>query len=378
MNALILQFKKVTPLCFVFIAIGCFALVPNAQADLPPPDGDYPGENTAEGQSALFSLTTGTSNTAVGFFSLHDNTTGSFNTAIGARALISNINGEENTALGRSALRDNTDGGRNTAIGVGSLAENTSGSFNTAVGRSALKNNTTANDNAALGFNALGLNSIGTSNTALGKNALALNANGNSNTGVGFRAGNAVTTASNVICIGANVFGDNLDNSCYIGSIFGQTSPGGTAVFVNSNGKLGTAPSSRRFKEEIKPMDKASEALFSLKPVSFHYKKEIDPAGTPQFGLVAEEVEKVNPDLVVRDKDGKTYSVRYEQVNAMLLNEFLKEHQAFLDERNKVQQLEANAARQQKQIEALAAGLQKVSVAIETSKAAPHVVANRN
>jgi Chaperone of endosialidase len=139
---------------------------------------------------------------------------------------------------------------------------------------------------------------------------------------LGFGAGGNITTASNVICIAA--LGNNVDDSCFIGNIFGATSSGETAVFINSNGRLGTATSSRRFKEEIKPMERASEALLALKPVTFRYKKGIDPQGIPQFGLVAEEVEAVNPDLVVRDKEGKPYSARYEQINAMLLNEFSK------------------------------------------------------
>jgi hypothetical protein len=209
----------------------------------------------------------------------------------------------------------------------------------------ALSSNTTANNNTAIGEDALNSNTTGSGNTVVGRNS-----------------GFAVTTANNVICIGASVAGANVNDSCYIGSIFGQTSSDGTAVFINSNGKLGTTTSSRRFKEDIKAMDKASEALFSLKPVSFHYKKEIDPASTSQLGLVAEEVEKVNPDLVVRDKGGEAYSVRYDQVNAMLLNEFLKEHR-------KVEQLE-------KQVEVLAAGLQRVSAQLETSKAAPQTVLN--
>jgi hypothetical protein len=194
---------------------------------------------------------------------------------------------------------------------------------------------------------------------------------------VGYAAGLDVTTADNVICIGANVAGANVSNSCYINNIFNATSSGGTAVLVNSDGRLGTTTSSRRFKEEIKPMSKASEAILALKPVTFRYKKEIDPAGTSQFGLVAEEVEEVNPDLVVRDKQGKPYSVRYEQVNAMLLNEFLKEHRT-------VREQGATIARQEKQIEALAAGLQKVSAqlaavspsrgGLEASKAATYTV----
>ena len=135
-----------------------------------------------------------------------------------------------------------------------------------------------------------------------------------------------VTTASNVICIGAGVQGENMSNGCFIGQIFGNSSTNGSGVYVNAAGKLGTIVSSERFKKEIKPMEQASEVLFGLTPVTFRYKREIDPAGTSQFGLVAEDVEKVNPDLIVRDKEGKPYSVRYEQVNAMLLTEFLKEH----------------------------------------------------
>ena len=160
-----------------------------------------------------------------------------------------------------------------------------------------------------------------------------------------------------------------MDASCFIGQIFSRTSPGGTAVFINASGKLGTVTSSRRFKEQIKPMERASEALYSLKPVTFHYKKEIDATGTSQFGLVAEEVEKVNRDLVVRDKQGKPYSVRYDQVNAMLLNEFLKEH-------HQVQDLKVTVAEQQKQIDALTAGLQKVSAQLEVSKPAPQTGLN--
>jgi hypothetical protein len=151
-------------------------------------------------------------------------------------------------------------------------------------------------------------------------------------------------------------------NSCYIASIFNQTSASGTQVFINSNNKLGTSTSSKRFKEEIKPMNNASEALFSLKPVSFRYKQDIDPDRKGQLGLIAEDVEKVNPDLIVRDKEGKPYSVRYDQVNAMLLNEFLKEHR-------KVEQLE-------KQIEVLTAGLHKVSAQLEVTKHAPQTVLN--
>jgi trimeric autotransporter adhesin len=415
--------KTDTPPLLITFALVCFALVQNAQAVLPPPDGgygppDYGAGNTAEGQEALLSLTTGTYNTADGYLSLRSNTTGNFNTAIGAgtllfntadqntatgaAALLSNTTGNLNTANGEAALFSNTTGSQNTAIGVSALQSNTTGSLNTASGVSALQSNTTGvnntadggealfsntagTSNTAAGFRALQNNTIGADNTALGRAALLQNTTGvtntaigrsslfnnttgSTNTALGFNSGVSVTTASNVICIGANIGGANVSNSCYVGSIFGQTSSAGTAVFINSDGKLGTATSSKRFKEDIKPMDKTSEVLFSLKPVSFRYKNAIDPATTSQLGLVAEDVEKVNPDLVVRDKEGNPYSVRYDQVNAMLLNEFLKAHQ-------KMEEQGATIAKQQKQIEALAAGLQRVSAQLEASKSRPQVVA---
>jgi Chaperone of endosialidase len=339
MNPLLQCKPTILPL-FIAGVLACFGLLPNAVAVVPPPDGGYPGFNTAEGQNALFSLTTGTHNTAIGWRSLFLNSTGSFNTGLGAGALVLNT-GEANTAVGAAALLLNTTGFENTANGAFALLNNTGGG-NTANGVRALFTNTTGGTNTAIGVNAL-VNNTGSGNIALG-----------------FGAGLSVTTANNVICIGDG--GANVNNSCYIGQIFGATSSGGIAVFINSDGKLGTATSSKRFKEGICPMDNASEALFALQPVAFHYKKEIDPAGMRQFGLVAEDVEKINPDLVVRDKEGKPHSVRYDQVNAMLLNEFLKARH----------QIDA----QQKQIDALTAGLQRVSAQLELSKAAPQTVLN--
>jgi hypothetical protein len=258
----------------------------------------------------------------------------------------------------------NTTGERNTAIGDSALYLNTEGSRNTAIGNPALLNNTTGTDNTAVGASALEHNTTGFRNTVLGADA-----------------GTFISTANNVICIGTH--GNNQSNSCYIGNIFGETTSAGTAVFINSDGKLGTTTSSRRFKDEIKPMDKASEELYALKPVAFRYKKEIDPAGTSQFGLVAEEVEKVNPDLVVRDKEGKTYSVRYDQINAMLLNEFLKEHRKVEQQDRKIQEQEATIAELKSGMKTLAATvneqaaqLQKVSARIELSKSAPRTVVN--
>jgi len=178
--------------------------------------------------------------------------------------------------------------------------------------------------------------------------------------------------------------------AAYINGIYGQTVAAGVGVIIGSNGQLGTVTSSARFKEAIKPMDKASEAILALQPVTFRYKRELDPDGIPQFGLVAEQVEKVNPNLVVRDQDGKINTVRYDAVNAMLLNEFLKEHRNVAEQQAKVAEQQstiaelkavlakqqATNAQQQKQIEALTAGLQKVSAAVELNKPALTQVAD--
>jgi hypothetical protein len=276
-----------------------------------------------------------------------------------------------NAAFGSHALYHNSGGGNyNSAFGTFALESNTSGDFNTATGFQALADNTIGVENTATGANALLDNTVGGFNTASGAGALERNT-GSYNTGLGFSAGQNLTTGTNNVDI-ANfgVAGESnairigrplIHRSAYIAGIYG-VGVTGTAVVVNSVGHLGVAPSSERFKDEIKPMDKASEAILALKPVTFRYKKEFDADGIPQFGLVAEDVAKVNPDLVVRDKEGKPYTVRFDQVNAMLLNEFLKEHR-------EVQELK-------KQVEALTAGLQKVSAQLEASKPAPQVVNN--
>jgi len=337
--------------------------------------------NTANGVFSLATNTVGGDNTATGAFALQSNTTGAFNTAVGVDALFLNTTGSSNTVAGVDALFHNTTGGNNCAFGSGALASNTNAGGNTAVGYQVLLSNTTGVQNTAIGVNALSSNTTGQnntaagdfalqsntgdSNTAVGGQALQNNTTGGNNIALGFAAGLSVTTATNVICIGSQ--GQNVSGACYIGNVFGATSSGGTAVFINADGQLGTATSSLRFKEQIKPMEQASEALFALKPVAFRYKKEIDPAGKSQLGLVAEDVEKVNPDLIVRDKQGRPYSVRYDQVNAMLLNEFLKEHRAFLEEQSKVEELE-------KQVELLTAGLQEVSAQLTLNKTAPQTV----
>jgi hypothetical protein len=297
-----------------------------------------------------------------------------------------------NTFLGMDAL-SHTTGNDNTAIGDQALTSNTTGALNTATGSTALLSNTTGYDNTASGFNALYRNTSGYNNTAIGIYALTLNTIGHDNIALGVFAGSNLTTGSNNIHIGhSGVVGESntihigkggVQTKTVIAGIRGTAISGGIAVFIDSNGRLGTTTSSARFKQQITPMDTTSEAVLALKPVTFRYKHELDPDGIPQFGLVAEEVEKVNPDLVAHDEQGKPYTVRYEAVNAMLLNEFLKEHR-------KVERLESTVAKQQmtaakqeatiaqleNQIGALTAGLQKVTAQIELSKAAPRTVNN--
>ncbi len=342
-------FRTKSALILTALALGIFPLVRKSQAVNPPPDGGYAGGNTAEGQNALLNLTSGTFNTAVGFFSLKNNTQGQFNTAVGAATLFTNT-ADKNTGTGAGALLSNTIGIENTAAGSFALLNNSTGAQNAAFGANALINSTTGGGNTAIGFNALPNNTTGITNTA-----------------VGFNAGFGITTADNVIVIGTNVAGQNVDHSCFIGEIFGATSSNGTQVFINSDGRLGTITSSRRFKQTIEPMDNASEVLFLLKPIRFRYKKQIDPTETSQFGLVAEDVEKVNPDLVVRDKEGKPYSVRYDQVNAMLLNEFLKEHRKNEEQEKTIVELKSGMTALAATVKKQASQIQKVSAQLATA-----------
>jgi len=412
-----INFKKSigrSPLRLAFLliplALGCFALSQTVRAVSPAPDGGYPGGNTAEGTQALQSLTTGIWNTANGYQTLFHDTTGSSNTATGLQALFGNTMGGSNIATGAQALFTNSTGANNIATGFQALYLNQSGSdniangyralfhntdaFNTATGSQALFSNTSGDSNNATGFHALFKNTTGVWNEAYGFDALSSNVTGRENTAIGDTAGNSITGSFN-INIGSAVTGGAGENSttriglatavgstpaqtaCFIGGISGVTLASGVPVVVATNGQLGiAATSSARFKDEIKPMDKASEVILALKPVTFHYKKGIDPKGIPQFGLVAEEVEKVNPNLVTHDAKGEIYTVRYEAVNAMLLNEFLKEH-------SKVEKLEVTAAQQQKEIKVLTAALkeqaaqiQKVSAELEGRKPVPQLVVN--
>jgi hypothetical protein len=447
--------KTSIPSVLITFLLVCFGLSSGAQAVVPPPDGGYPGGNTAEGTSALGNLTTGVWNTALGYQALinlttgnqntatgfqallnnrtgslsvangaqalYSNTTGSFNTAIGFRALYSNTTGSDNAGNGFEVLSSNTAGTDNTATGYRALHNNTTGGFNTANGSQALFNNTSGDSNTADGGQALFKNTTGGGNTAFGALALQLNTTGDSNTAIGNGAGFRNSTGMSNTAIGASTLSQNYTGSSnvavgffaggkikgsnnidigalgvqgesdtirlgrfgthtrtFIAGISGSTVPAGVPVIIDFNGHLGTTNSSARYKEAIRPMDKASEAILALQPVTFRYKHELDPDGIPQFGLVAEQVEKIDPDLVARDDKGKPYTVRYEAVNAMLLNEFLKEHRKVEEQGATIAQLkqdfQSKLAEQQKQIQALTAGLQKVSAQPEASGSPPQTV----
>jgi len=342
-------------------AVGYLALCNNQEG----------GSNTAVGGKALYT-NTGSYNTATGYGTLYLNSSGSQNTADGFKALLTNSTGGGNTAEGYEALYSNTIGNVNTAIGLAALQENTWGAANTATGVSALQENQTGGYNTANGYASLFENQSGSQNTAMGMYALFYST-GNYNIGIGYQAGSNIKGGSNNIDIGnLGTAGDadtirigcveasdlcsgteGTQTATYIAGIYGETAASGIEVYVDSSGQLGTKSSSARFKEAIKPMDRASEAILALKPVTFHYKNELDPRGIPQFGLVAEQVEKVNPDLVTRDQKGRVYSVRYEAVNAMLLNEFLKEHQ-------RVQEL-------QRRLDAMAAQMKEIRASLDTN-----------
>ena len=306
----------------------------------------------------------GSNNTATGVQALFNNTTGIWNTAIGADALFSNSN-------------SNTTATANTATGVFALYSNDAGYSNIASGEQTLYNNTTGTGNTAIGDRALGFNTTGISNTASGIRALYNLSSGSGNLAVGAFAGIALTDGDNNIYVGSDAGAATESNTIrigtqgtpdrylYIADIRGTSITGGVAVGVSSSGQLGVMPSSARYKEAIQPMDKASEAILALKPVTFRYKKEIDPERTPEFGLIAEDVEKVNPALVARDAQGKVYTVRYDAVNAMLLNEFLKAHRKMQEQEATIAQLKSTGREQQNEIAVLKAELKEQRALIQ-------------
>ena len=427
----------------VAIALCSLALSPPLKAQCPSACGA--GGNTAVGDNALDSLTTGINNTAVGKDALTADTTGQYNVAVGSGALATNTTGNFNmaigtealnqsnanfnlaigfrvafqnttgrhlTGIGAAAMRNNTTGEFNTAIGAAAFFNNTTSEFNLAVGDSALTafNGTTATDgaNTALGSLALSALTSGQENVAVGRRALEFATSGSNNVVIGWRAGDGLTTGddntfigdqagrnettvSNVLCIQSpgDTTAPTAANRTFIGNIRGAFCGNGDGipVIVDSDGQLGTAnASSRRFKKDIQPLDQASEAILKLKPVTFHYKNlDTKKAGeTPQFGLIAEEVAEVNPDLIMRDQDGKVTYVRYDAVDVMLLNEFLKEHKKVEEQQAGMADLKSTVALQQKEMQVLtaqlkeqAAQIQKVSAQLEASKPAPKVVANK-
>jgi uncharacterized coiled-coil protein SlyX len=372
------QSKNATMLpVLIALTLACFGFSPQARATC------QEGCNTS------------TAATFVGEDALVNNS-GTSNTAIGNLALTSNTGGAANTAVGSVALLSNTEGGSNTAIGVWALRNNTTGNFNTATGQNALLENTIGFDDAANGYNALDANTTGNFNTAIGAGALGGNTIGSNNTALGLSAGNQITTGSDNIDIGnTGVAGESgiirigtagTQTATFIAGIRETPLAQGVAmaVGITADGQLGVRASSERFKEAIKPMDKASEAILSLRPVTFRYKKQLDPKATPQFGLVAEEVEKVNPALVARDEQGEPYSVRYEAVNAMLLNEFLKEHRKVEEQSSqiakqdcRVQKLEATVVQLQSALKEQAAQIRKVSDQLSATEPAARLVTNQ-
>jgi hypothetical protein len=314
-------------------------------------------DNTASGYQALYSNTTGQYNTASGAWALYYNTTGGSNAASGAWALYNNITGVSNAASGNQALYSNTTGSYNTASGDSTLFYNTTGGNNTACGASALMRNTTGGNNTACGGGALVFNTTGQYNTATGVGALESATTGSNNTAVGYLAGFNVTTGSNNIDIGNQ--GTSSDNgairigtagtqtSAFMAGIYGVKTSTNNAVpvLIDSNGNLGTVSSSRRYKEDIQDMGDASSGLMRLRPVTFRYKKPFADGSQPmQYGLIAEEVAEVYPDLVARSADGQIETVKYQLLDPMLLNEVQRQQTEIRELQERLSKMEAALA----------------------------------
>jgi Chaperone of endosialidase len=391
--------SSIQPKSTVTTVLCCFVLCSTLRAVSPPPDGGYSGANTAEGTDALFHLSTGVWNSAFGFRALYKNATGIRNTAVGYQALYNTngsfgTHGRDNVAVGADALFSNTTGNSNIAIGFYALYDNSTGSNNIAIGNGALQHNFNGSGNTVVGdsFSST-LDSV-----SVGRAPAIHCPQGFYYPGVHYASINAQTNVDvgqylpeDPFCgipdLTTDTIHINAKTAVYVRAVYGNPITG-SPVNIDSNGQLGVAASSKRFKTDIKSMDLASEAILALRPVTFRYKEGIDPNRAAQFGLVAEEVEKVNPDLVSRDAKGNPYTVRYDAVNAMLLNEFLKEHRKVRELETNIAQLKSSAAKQnaialqqQKEIGALTAGLQeqarrfqKLSAQIEASKPASQVV----
>jgi len=305
--------------------------------------------------------------------------------AIGTDALVFNTIAGDNNAIGAFALFNNDSDAAgiatfNNAHGRLALTANVDGFENDAFGDEALVSNVSGNENTAVGDDALFACVSGSGNIAMGDEAGDTIVDGSDNVCLGHNAGIGIVHSSNIIAIGVEATGQFADSgpTCFIGSIDAEpTSDAGStvAVLIDSNNNLGTTVSSRRYKHDIQPMDKASEVILTLKPVTFHYNS--DQKNTPCFGLIAEDVAQVDRDLVVRDKNGQPQTVRYEQINAMLLNEFLKEHKRVEQQQTSISQLKSEMQTMVAQLKEQAAQIQKVSAQVQMNKAAPQVVANK-
>ncbi len=324
------------------------------------------------GYFSAYTPTAGQDNLFLGLQSGNAATTGLQNTAVGLFTLRSNTSGQQNVALGTSALTSNLTGLANTAVGVGALQNNLAGFHNTAVGMNSLSaaNSANSNNNTAIGLSAMAASSSGSNNTAVGVGALDNNTSGSSDIAVGFNAGSALNGGESFdIDLGSTGVAGESDairigtvgtqTAAFVAGISGSTSASGIAVLVNSSGQLGTTTSSIRFKEDVATMGAASDDLMQLRPVTFHYRAGIDDGShLLQYGLVAEEVAQVFPDLVQYGEDGRPLAVRYHFVNAMLLNEVQKQHR-------KVEDQEASLASQRREISTL-----QTRLAAEESRAA--------
>ncbi len=380
------------------------ALVAGATAALavtPPPDGGYPNDNTAEGEDALFSLTTGALNVAVGTDALYRNTTGGANVALGVESLKANTTGHDNLAAGYQSLYSNTSGFTNIAMGTQALYYNQNGIDNLAIGYAAMVGNTNGSANIGIGYEALFLNKSGSFNVGVGLSALYNNFTGNNNVAVGVQAlcqlnggknnialgtlaGESLISGDHNIIIGHDGVGvesgairigmEGTQTKTYIAGILHSGLADGVAVGISATGQLGVRPGAARFQERVAPMGGASEELHALRPVTFRYGKAIDATGARQFGLVAEEVAKVDPTLVTCDEKGEPYAVRSEAVNAMLLNEFLKEHQKVGAQEKEIAALKATVSKLAAAVEKQSEQLQKVSAQVQTKQGAPRLV----
>jgi hypothetical protein len=337
--------------------------------------------NAAAGSGALSSNTAGNANAASGYYALFSNTAGNANTGTGFQALFTNTTGSYNTADGDDALYYNV-GSYNTASGNGALYLNTTGNNNTASGLQALYSNTTASSNTAVGYTALHGNSTGSNNTAIGNEALWQNTTGSNNIAIGSQAGLYVTGSNNIHVGNAGASGDSgairigiscpsspsCQTSAFIAGIYGVTTIFSNAVpvMVDSNGNLGTISSSRRYKEDIQDMGDASGGLMRLRPVTFRYKKPFSDGSQPiQYGLIAEEVAEVYPDLVARSADGQIETVKYQVLGPMLLNELQKENITIAAQKEQIQAQQQQIQAQQQQIQSLEERLARVEAALQ-------------